>query len=1031
MKKTLSMLLALCMTFSLFGFAVLSEGSVEVSFVSNDESLGTVNVDKVSVLADGILTEVPGITEKENAAFLYWQDALGFIYSNSTLSKLKFTQNTTITACFEKSKSLNFTIINDNYANISSFVDSGWSTVKNSASAQIGVSDGSVNVSLPVATSGQTVIRRNIDGGIQGNYVLEMKIKKTGTQGFFILDSTERALLMRWNGNQFSVDGKNAEMLDGVEYKLKLDIDGNKGLCDVYWNKALLAENVTYSGIGVTAAFVDMSCNTKTNSVSISDLVVKREIGLYKAIINEDYSKVSNLDNSGWIKSYSKGVTDFSYANEGIVGTVTAADSQLVVARKNIDSSTSVGNYYVEVEFEKNGNGFVILDCGSRAILTRYDSNNLSCNGMSLTLADNSNAKLVLFIDGYNKICDIYLNDKLLISGASYNGTAVTDMYFDISSVGSGFKIEKLMVYRAVENVASVTDSQSITVGLGGNFEMLSNLPANVEVKLDNGVTKNVEVKWSEGNFNGEVAGTYKLEGELVQSKYILNPNNLKATLNVIVDASKPFTFSYSNPYSYPSYMYNGNGLRDPYILKKGDIYYLTGTQPDHGLNTGGTTIWKSKNLKDWEFVCNPILQPDASEGKWYTYRFWAPEIFEHNGKYYYAVACTNANETLTGMAILVADDIEGPYTMLTKTTCLVSGIDATFFKDDDGKVYMYWAQGGISMQEIDLSTGRLIGKREIAVNTVSGDNFASAENSGIEGPYVVKREGVYYLYYSTWARGYEVGYATANHPLGPWTMNMEPVFGSMSKSICEERGLTYDPDYYANNFRDTGHISVFPGPDGNDWLAGHTIVATGSSVTMSIDPVEYKNGTIAVIDGENRVHGPTMGEKSVEVSNEEVTVIKAYDTHYYLKVGETCTLPDKVNIMLSNGWKDIGTVIWEGEAETFSPGEKIVNGTATYDGNTYSCKAYIHVSADGSDYKESFKGCANNEITFEPVRGDVDFDKKVSVYDAIAVLKHIAGIKNLSANGVAAGNVEGGNILTVTDATKILRYIARLILEL
>ena len=199
----------------------------------------------------------------------------------------------------------------------------------------------------------------------------------------------------------------------------------------------------------------------------------------------------------------------------------------------------------------------------------------------------------------------------------------------------------------------------------------------------------------------------------------------------------------------------------------------------------------------------------------------------------------------------------------------------------------------------------------------------------------------------------------------------------------------------------------------------------------MSIDPVEYKNGTIAVIDGENRVHGPTMGEKSVEVSNEEVTVIKAYDTHYYLKVGETCTLPDKVNIMLSNGWKDIGTVVWEGEAETFSPGEKIVNGTATYDGNTYSCKVYIRVSADGSDYKDSFKGCANNEITFEPVRGDVDFDKKISVYDAIAVLKHIAGIKNLSANGVAAGNVEGVNILTVTDATKILRYIARLILEL
>jgi len=59
---------------------------------------------------------------------------------------------------------------------------------------------------------------------------------------------------------------------------------------------------------------------------------------------------------------------------------------------------------------------------------------------------------------------------------------------------------------------------------------------------------------------------------------------------------------------------------------------------------------------------------------------------------------------------------------------------------------------------------------------------------------------------------------------------------------------------------------------------------------------------------------------------------------------------------------------------------------------------------------------------------GDADLDGKITVYDAVAVLKHIAGIEVLEGDSLAAASVTGGEALTVSDATTILKYLARII---
>lgn len=83
-------------------------------------------------------------------------------------------------------------------------------------------------------------------------------------------------------------------------------------------------------------------------------------------------------------------------------------------------------------------------------------------------------------------------------------------------------------------NVVAVPDLAGIEVDFGTAFENLE-LPGTVPVILDNDETAFLPVTWLKGDYDGDTAGTYTLEGELTPEGGILNPNGLKAYLPVTV----------------------------------------------------------------------------------------------------------------------------------------------------------------------------------------------------------------------------------------------------------------------------------------------------------------------------------------------------------------------------------------------------------------------------------------------------------------------------------------------------------------
>lgn len=329
-------------------------------------------------------------------------------------------------------------------------------------------------------------------------------------------------------------------------------------------------------------------------------------------------------------------------------------------------------------------------------------------------------------------------------------------------------------------------------------------------------------------------------------------------------------TFTYQNPIS------NGideNGLRDCQVLRDGDWWYLTGTSYPHwsrqetdGHLNKGVVLYKSKDMLKWQFV-DYIVKRSAID-KWYHRRFWAPEIHKIGEKYYALFNCRNDSLGFVGQhpGYAVADNIEGPYTVVTDDKPLCNGNDLTFFEDDDGKVWAFWNQGrkfGIGFAQINLETATFLTEPQSAIQPGKVDYAHNADGSivqtpgydgrpkdkvakyhswdaiGIEGAYVIKNEGTYYLFYSSWTRGYEIGYATAPKINGPWTKHSNnPFYGAMNKNTCEKNGFEWSGDEN-NPFTQVGHNEIFKGPDGRFWLSCHGIGEDGIP-KLVIDPIGF-----------------------------------------------------------------------------------------------------------------------------------------------------------------------------------------------
>jgi xylan 1,4-beta-xylosidase len=206
----------------------------------------------------------------------------------------------------------------------------------------------------------------------------------------------------------------------------------------------------------------------------------------------------------------------------------------------------------------------------------------------------------------------------------------------------------------------------------------------------------------------------------------------------------------------------------DPSVFYHDQTYYLYGTVEEKNWS-GGFKVYTSKDKENWSDR-GPALQKGAAFG---TAGFWAPQVFQYRNKFYMAYT---ANENI---AIAESNSPLGPFIQKLKKTIKapVKIIDPFVFFDGD-KIYLYHVrlQKGNRIFVAEMNRDLSAIKEETAIECISAsedwENTAKSDWGVTEGPTVLKRNGVYYLFYSAndfRNANYAVGYATSNTPFGPW----------------------------------------------------------------------------------------------------------------------------------------------------------------------------------------------------------------------------------------------------------------------
>lgn len=296
------------------------------------------------------------------------------------------------------------------------------------------------------------------------------------------------------------------------------------------------------------------------------------------------------------------------------------------------------------------------------------------------------------------------------------------------------------------------------------------------------------------------------------------------------VETNNEGSFTWSNPLRNFYYLYStklGSSevireLRDPAIIREGDVYYLIFThypfthhtskdadKPDMN-SSPGIRIYSTKDFIDFKSEGWLVKSSELPDNCPYKHRFWAPEIHKINNKYYLIFTADNwinPSYCPTGQNGLytfigVSNNVTGPYehiTYLPDGAC-----DTSLFQDDSGITYAVMPKGNEQwVQEIDLCRLEegilsLKGKATSILSRVGHYPFDDWPDT-IEGPWLIKRGGKYILFSAAAYRNTD--------PMEYWT------------EVAISDNLSGPYTAYPKIFPG-GHIGVFTGPDGKDWFS-------------------------------------------------------------------------------------------------------------------------------------------------------------------------------------------------------------------
>jgi arabinan endo-1,5-alpha-L-arabinosidase len=152
--------------------------------------------------------------------------------------------------------------------------------------------------------------------------------------------------------------------------------------------------------------------------------------------------------------------------------------------------------------------------------------------------------------------------------------------------------------------------------------------------------------------------------------------------------------------------------MRDPFIFTSHEEqkYYLFGTTFADGCGDKDPIfeVYVGDNLEDWE---GPYVAFDPPKGFWGVRHYWAPEVFEIDGRFYMFASFKGGIGEHRGTGILVADHPAGPYVPHSEGSITPNGwecLDGTYYEDENGERWMVFCHEWTQLHEGRIKAIRL-----------------------------------------------------------------------------------------------------------------------------------------------------------------------------------------------------------------------------------------------------------------------------------------------------------------------------------
>lgn len=304
-------------------------------------------------------------------------------------------------------------------------------------------------------------------------------------------------------------------------------------------------------------------------------------------------------------------------------------------------------------------------------------------------------------------------------------------------------------------------------------------------------------------------------------------------------------------------------------------LYVYTGHDEDNAKTFVMKNWWvfSTADMVNWTAHGSPL---SLASFPWASRDAWAGQCISRevlvNGEMktrYFWYVPMRLSTGPTDIGVAVSDSPTGPFIDAIGGPLVANAaIDPTVFIDDDGQAYLYYGNPGLYYVKLKPDMISLDGMpTQVTLDEASGFGWANGKTRFTEGPWLFKRNGLYYMVFSGPIREY-IAYSTSPSPTGPWTYRgiILPTMpaGQAGSSFTSHAGIV---DFQGKSYLFYHNGALPKGGDYQRSVAVESFVYNSDGTIPEIQQSANGVDPVATLDPYARVEAETIAwESGVEL---------------------------------------------------------------------------------------------------------------------------------------------------------------------